>query len=119
VVEDERERVELTPEVRACVEAASKCYSVCAEPLSYSLDGGGLRDPRHLRLLIDCCEILQTTQNPMLRGSEFSVMLAAVCMEACERVASSCRRLDGSDDQLEACAEACDETADCCRKLAI
>ena len=46
-------------------------------------------------------------------------MMAAVCVEACERVAEMCRMLDGSDDQLALCAEVCEHTADCCRKLAI
>jgi len=69
--------------------------------------------------LIDCCEICQAAQNILLRGSELGLMMAAVCVEACERVAEMCRMLDGSDDQLALCAEVCEHTADCCRKLAI
>ncbi len=116
---EERERTGITPEMRECIDSTSRCYSVCAETLGYSMDGVGLRDPRHLRLLIDVGETLQTTQNGLLRLSELSVMLAAVCMEACEKVAESCRRLDGSDPQLIACAEACEETAEYCRNLGV
>jgi hypothetical protein len=55
----------------------------------------------------------------MLRRSELSLMLAAVCTEACEKLALSCRSLDRSDPQLTACVEACEETAESCRQLAV
>jgi hypothetical protein len=55
----------------------------------------------------------------MLRGSDLTVMLSAVCVEACEQLAAGCRDVDGSDEQLIRCSEVCDETADCCRRLAI
>ena len=91
---------------------------VCSETLRFSLDGRDeLSLPSHLRHLVDCGEILQTTQNAMLRGSELSLMLAAVCMEACEKLASSCRTMNGADPQLAACVEACEETAEACRAL--
>jgi hypothetical protein len=120
MAEEEQERIGIPPKVRACIEATSACYTVCTETLSYSLDGGGhLFDERHLRLLIDCCEVCQTTQNALLRSSEVGTMLAAVCVEVCEKVAENCRKVDGMDSQLMECAETCDHTADCCRRLAI
>lgn len=120
VAEEEQERLGITPQMRAAIQATSDCYMVCTETLNYSLDGGGyLGDERHLRALIDIAEILQTTQNAMLRTSGLSTMLAAVCVEACEKVAENCRRIDGSDERLTACAEACEYTADCCRQLAL
>jgi hypothetical protein len=119
VAAEEPERNGLTPEMRECIEAASDCYSVSAETLSYSLDGGQYLDPAHLRVLIDLCEVCQATQNTMLRGSGLSVMLAAVCVEACEKAAESCRQLNGSDEQLASCAEMCDATADRCRKVGL
>jgi hypothetical protein len=120
VAEEEQQRLGITPQMRACIEATSACYTACSETLNYSLDGGGyLADEQLLRALIDACEVCQATQNGMLRTSALSVMLAAVCVEACETVAENCRRIDGSDEQLTACAEACDHTADCCRQLAI
>lgn len=120
MAEEKQERLGISPQVRACIKATSECYTVCTETLSYSLDGGGhLFDQQHLRLLIDCCEVCQTTQNTLLRSSEVGTMMSAVCAEACEKAAESCRRVDGSDEQLIACAEVCDHTADCCRQLAI
>lgn len=118
--EGQTERLGISQQMRECIESTSECYTVCAETLNYSLDGGGsLADEHHLRLLIDCCEVCQTTQNSLLRSSDLGMMLAAVCVEACEKVAESCRRVDGSDEQFAECAEVCDRTADCCRQLAI
>ena len=119
MAEEERERLAISPEMRQCVEATSDCYTVCTETLTHSLNSGLLSEQEHIRLLIDCCEICQTTQNTLLRASDLGIMLSAVCVEACEKVAESCRRIDTSDEQLNACAEMCDHTANCCRQLAI
>jgi hypothetical protein len=120
MAEVEPERHEISPQMRRCIEATSDCYMVCSETLRFSLDGRAeLSLPSHIRLLVDCGEILQATQNAMLRGSELSLMLAAICLEACEKLAMSCRSMNGADPQLAACAEACEETAECCRQLAV
>jgi hypothetical protein len=119
-VEEERDRLGITPQMRRAIDATSRCYTVCTETLNYSLNGGGyLTDEPLMRALIDIAEVLQCTQNALLRSSELGLMLGAVTVEACERVAESCRRIDGSDEQLVACAEMCDETAESCRQLAV
>jgi ATP-dependent RNA circularization protein (DNA/RNA ligase family) len=120
VAEDEQQRLGISPEVRRCIESASDCYTTCTETLTYSLENGSrFSEPRHLRLLIDCAEISQTTQNTLLRGSELGQLLTTVCTEACEKVAESCRELDETDEQLAECAEVCMRCADSCRELAI
>ena len=115
---EERE-LGITPAQRRCIEATSDCYKVCAETFNYSLGSGDLADPSHLRLLIDCGELLQVTQNALLRGSELWQMLGTICAEACDKVAESCRRLEASDEQLAKCASVCDETAAACRDLSL
>jgi len=119
MAEEERERLGISPEMSACIQANSDCYTAVSETLNYCLGTDVLADPQHLRLMIDAAEVCQTTQNIMLRSSELSLMLAAVCVEACETLAESCRALDGSDEQLMRCAETCDHTADSCRRLAL
>jgi hypothetical protein len=119
MAEEERAAIRLSEAARECIEATSNCYSVSSETFNYCLGSPGLDEPHLLRLLIDCGEVCQTTQNSLLRGSELSVMLSAVSVEACEKLAETCRAMDGSDEQLARCAEACDQAADCCRRLAI
>jgi hypothetical protein len=121
VAQQEPERPGISPQARGCIEATSDCYKVCAETLSHSLGGGALWQADHLRALIDCSEVLQATENALLRGSTLSVMLSTVCAEACEKVAVGCRRLTEAvqNDQLTACAEACEETAEACRLVAV
>jgi hypothetical protein len=66
-----------------------------------TLNGGGhLADEQLLRALIDSAEVLQATQNALLRTSGVGTMLAVVCVEVCEKVSENCRRIDGSDEQL-------------------
>ena len=106
MMEEERDQLGISPQMREAIEGTSRCYTVCTETLNYSLNGGGyLADEQHLRALIDIAEVVQATQNALLRSSDLGVMLAAVCVEACEQVAASCRRIDdGSDERLVACA---------------
>ena len=116
---EEREQLAIPPKVRRCIDATSECYTICAETIDYCLDGArAMTEPEHVRGLIDCCEVCQTTQNTLLRASDLGLMMAAVCLEACETLADSLRAIDG-DQQLEACAEVCDRTAESCRQLAI
>ena len=64
---EERERIGISPQVRACIDAASDCYTACAETLNYLLnDLGDIPDLRQLRLVIDCREVCQTTEDGML-----------------------------------------------------
>jgi hypothetical protein len=120
MAQEERDRLGISAEARRCIEATSECYTACTETLTYSLNGGApLFDMRSLRLLIDCCEVCQTTQDSLLRTSEVGTMLASVCAEACEKVAECMRELDGSDDRFITCAEVCENTAECCRALAL
>jgi hypothetical protein len=89
------------------------------EPASVLLEPLRVVGQQRERPRVDCGEILQATQDAMLRRSELSLMLAAVCTEACEKLALSCRSLDRSDPQLTACVEACEVTAESCRQLAV
>ncbi len=120
MAEEEQERLGIDAVTRRCIEAASDCYTSCTETLTYCLDAGGeLAEPEHLRLLLDCAEICQTSQNTLLRGSGLSQLLATVSIEACEKCAESCRALVGSGEQLAGCAEVCMHCAECCRELVV
>jgi hypothetical protein len=108
----------LTDEMRECVRSCSECYATCTELFSYCLGrGGAFADVALIRLLIDCAEICQVTQNAMTRASELSPLLSAVTAESCERCADLCERFD--DPQLADGAATCRACAECCHSLAL
>jgi len=100
-----------------CIANCSDCHDVCLETVAYCLQQGGKRgEENHVRLLLDCAEICQTSANFMLRDSDLHGYTCWVCAEVCERCAQECERF-GDDPQLEACAEACRQCAASCRQM--
>jgi hypothetical protein len=79
--------------------------------------GGRHAESAHIRLMLDCAEICQTSANFMLRGSELHSRTCGVCAEVCERCARDCEQL-GDDAHMRACAEACRRCADSCKHMA-
>ncbi len=105
-------------DMNGCIDECEKCHRVCVEAASYCLEKGGRHAaPAHVRLLMDCAEICQTSANFMLRGSAAHKIICGACAEICERCAESC---DGmSDDaQMKACAKTCRDCAESCRSMA-
>jgi hypothetical protein len=109
---------QISPEMRHCIDECQSCHAVCLETILYCLQMGGEHaEPAHIRLLMDCAEICQTSANFMLRGSNLHSMTCAVCAEVCERCAEDCDRFQ--DDQMMArCAESCRNCASSCREMA-
>ena len=70
----------------------------------------------HIRLLLDCAEICQTSANFMLRGSDLHARVCAVCAEVCERCAQDCETFE--EDFMQACAQECRRCAESCRRMA-
>lgn len=104
--------------MKHCIEACTTCHQVCVETVSYCLQqGGDHAAPEHIRLLLDCGEICQTSANFMVRGSEHHALTCGVCAEICEMCAESCEAL-GEDAQMQRCAEECRRCAASCREMA-
>jgi hypothetical protein len=127
--------------MQQCIENCTMCHNVCLETLNYSLWlGGRYNESVHLRLLMDCAEICQTSANFMLRGSDLHRKTCGVCAEVCEDCARDCERYavpgegggapmsrhsgksgvskDNVDDQMKYCAEICKQCAKSCREMA-
>lgn len=101
-----------------CINNCLNCHNVCLETVSHCLQKGGRHaQAEHIRLLIDCAEICQTSANFMIRGSDLHTRTCAVCAEVCERCAESCEQF-GDDEQMRTCAEACRRCAESCRRMA-
>jgi len=104
--------------LQQCIEECEHCHHVCLETVTHCLQTGGKHaEAAHIRLLLDCAEICQTSANFMLRGSDLHTRTCAACAEVCERCAESCERF-GDDDKMKACAEVCRRCAASCRAMA-
>ena len=101
-----------------CIQACTTCHGVCMETIAHCLKMGGKHaEAGHIRMMMDCAEICQTSANFMLRGSDFHGMTCSVCAEVCERCAQDCARF-GDDEMMKRCADACRMCAESCRQMA-
>jgi hypothetical protein len=108
----------ISPEMQECIEACTFCHDACLDTVSYCLEKGGMHaEAAHIRLLLDCAEICQTSANFMLRGSEQHGYTCATCAEICRRCADDCARF-GDDPQMQLCADACRACAESCARMA-
>ena len=108
----------LNSHVQKCIELCQDCHKACLETIPYCLQQGG-RHARadHIRLMMDCAEICQTSANFMQRGSDLHVQTCAACAEVCERCAEDCETMS-ADARMASCATMCRRCAESCREMA-
>ena len=108
----------LSDEMLRCIELCLDCHKACVQTLPYCLQTGGHHaEANHIRLMMDCAEICQTSANFMLRGSDLHEHTCAACAAVCERCAVDCERMSDGDSRMAACAEMCQRCADACRQM--
>ena len=108
---------QMSQDIERCISECLDCHRICLQTVQHCLEKGGKHaSPEHIRLLLDCAEICQTSANFMLRGSPLHRRTCAVCAEVCTRCAESCEAIDG--EQLDDCAEACRSCAESCAQMA-
>ena len=108
----------LSEEMLHCIEVCSDCHKACLQTVPYCLQMGGHHaEPNHIRLMMDCAEICQTSANFMLRGSPFHPLTCGACAEVCRACAELCRSLGDDDEHMSHCAEVCDHCADHCEAM--
>lgn len=102
--------------MQSCIDACTECHQMCLQTaMTLCLESGGEHiEPEHLRLMLSCAEICQTSTNFMLMSSDYSNQVCQVCAEICEACASSCEQMEG----MEECARTCRECAEICREMA-
>jgi len=111
-------REHVSERMQECIDNCSDCHAACLETVVYCLEQGGEHAREaHIRLLLDCAEICQTSANFMLRKSPLHGMTCATCAEVCERCARDCERFP-DDQQMAACASMCRKCADSCKEMA-
>jgi hypothetical protein len=108
----------MDPAMLRCIDNCVDCAAICTETVMHCLEMGGEHAaPGHIRLLLDCAEICQTSANFMLRHSELHGRTCGVCAEVCERCAEDCARFT-DDAVMQQCAEMCRTCAQSCREMA-
>ena len=109
----------ITSEMQQCIDECTRCHNICLAAVSHCLELGGKHaDPAHIRLLLDCADICQTSANFMLRGSDLHQRTCAVCAEVCRACAEDCERMAGGDQLMKDCAEQCRRCAETCERMA-
>ena len=104
--------------MRHCIDECISCASICIETTMHCLQMGGEHaEPNHIRTLMDCAEICQTSANFMLRMSPMHKMTCGVCAEVCARCAEECERFE-NDSMMQRCAQACRSCEASCREMA-
>lgn len=107
---------DLSPDMRACIDACLDCYKAClSTSMHHCLEVGGEHtEPKHFRLMAACAEICRTSAHFMLVGSDHHRHVCRECAEICTECAEDCERLGGMDE----CVHACRRCAESCRKMA-
>ncbi|MBD1922482.1 four-helix bundle copper-binding protein [Funiculus sociatus GB2-A5] len=111
---------QMSQEMQQCIQNCQDCHSICLQTaVTYCLPTGGMHaEPDHIRLMLDCAEICQTSANFMLRGSDLHTRTCGICAEICQRCAENCDRMS-DDAQMKECADMCRRCAESCRQMAM
>ncbi|AFE03787.1 hypothetical protein COCOR_00926 [Corallococcus coralloides DSM 2259] len=103
--------------IRECIDHCMACHRVCLETLADCLEWGGRpAEPGHLRLLMDCADICDTSARFMLRGSDLHSRTCFACAEVCAACATACEET-GGEGPMKACADACRRCEESCRGM--
>jgi hypothetical protein len=107
-----------TQEMERCIAQCQECHEVCLRTVSHCLEKGGRHaEAAHIRILLDCVEICETSANFMIRDSELHMETCRACSEVCRRCATDCQRL-GNDPKMQECADVCLRCAESCAQMA-
>ena len=108
----------INQEMERCIALCQECHEVCLQMVAHCLNKGGQHAAApHIRMLLDCAEICETSANFMIRGSELHIETCRACSEVCQRCAADCQRL-GNDPEMQKCADVCLRCAESCAQMA-
>lgn len=104
------------PKLEACIAECLKCHQTCLHmALTHCLEQGGEHaKPQHIKLMLNCAEICQTSANFMISGSDLHHLTCGICAAVCRKCAESCEAIPG----MEECAKACTSCAETCEAMA-
>jgi hypothetical protein len=109
---------QMDPKMQECITICQDTHGMTLETINHCLQMGGEHaEPNHIRLLMDCAQICQTSADFMLRMSDIHPQTCGVCADVCEQCATDCERFT-DDAMMKACAEMCRRCAASCREMA-
>ena len=109
---------QMSDAMQECIDRCQSCQAICLESVGRCLDLGGKHaDADHIRMLIACAEVCDTSARFMLLGSEHHPRTCEVCAEVCEACAKDCEQF-GDDEMMQRCADTCRRCAESCREMA-
>lgn len=96
------------------IKACQDCHLICQETLAYHGDetGGKQLSPQHIKRLMACIEVCQTTANMLVIRAPLVDQLCDICAHICEQCATSCRTIEC--DAMKECADAAAQCAKAC-----
>jgi hypothetical protein len=107
------------PEMHRCIQQCWSCRDTCQSKLfGYCIEKGGHHVAAdHVRIMMDCVQICQTSADFMTRNSAMHAVTCTACARICDACAASCEAMD--DEEMQACARICRECAESCREMAV
>jgi hypothetical protein len=103
--------------MQECIDRCQSCEQACLKTINHCLQLGGKHAAAdHIRLVMACAEICDTSARFMSLGSRHHARVCDVCAEICEACAEDCERFD--DEAMKQCADACRRCAESCRQMA-
>ncbi len=104
----------MTDTRKNAIDACHGCHQACLETLAYHghETGGRQLSHQHIKRLMACIELCQTTANMLVIRAPLVEQLCEICAHVCEQCATSCRAIDLKS--MKDCASACDHCASAC-----
>lgn len=105
----------MDPAIRSCIDACKTCHDTCLETaMTHCLELGGAHvEAEHMRLMVNCAEICQTSANFMLSRSAMHAIVCGACAAVCDACAQSCEKVG----DMQQCVDACRRCAQSCREM--
>ena len=103
--------------MQECIDRCHGCEETCLQTVNHCLELGGKHaEAAHIRTLLACAAICETSANVMSFGSEHHARVCEVCAEICDACAKDCDQFD--DETMRHCADTCRRCAESCRQMA-
>jgi hypothetical protein len=103
----------LDESMQECIENCSDCHDVCMATAMHAAQSD--LPLEHVRLLLDCAQICDTSRDYMLRESDLHPRTCGLCATVCETCAAMCETQGG--EMMARCAEVCRRCAASCREM--